>query len=311
MNKLIVGIILLFGLMPVQAEGLHSCPPGEQQQEEFNAFEHADPNLPYSKGLLWRLEKDGQVKGHIFGTIHLDYPSVTRLPPQVRLIFAQSRSLLLETVLDAEAHKTYMASIYFDDPAVFSLAGILSPELAQKARSLLASYGLPEDRQTGLKPWAIFSLLGRPKAGSGVVLDEVLRQMANQSHKPVYGMETMQELISTLDSVPLDDQITILVDTLCQHDRLMSSVRDLLEIYAARDLAALAAINDQPHDDEDVFRRFMQVMLLDRNDHMLEGILERLQSGDVFIAVGALHLPGERGLLNRLAQAGYSVSAVF
>jgi uncharacterized protein YbaP (TraB family) len=36
-----------------------------------------------------------------------------------------------------------------------------------------------------------------------------------------------------------------------------------------------------------------------------------LKGGKAFVAVGALHLPGEKGLLNLLEQQGYTVRVVY
>ena len=43
---------------------------------------------------------------------------------------------------------------------------------------------------------------------------------------------------------------------------------------------------------------------------MVERSLEPLKAGGVFIAVGALHLPGETGFVNLLRKAGYQVTAI-
>ena len=44
---------------------------------------------------------------------------------------------------------------------------------------------------------------------------------------------------------------------------------------------------------------------------MVDRMAPRLAEGNAFIAVGALHLPGEKGVLNLLQQGGYRVSAVY
>jgi uncharacterized protein YbaP (TraB family) len=44
---------------------------------------------------------------------------------------------------------------------------------------------------------------------------------------------------------------------------------------------------------------------------MAERMRQYLQQGNAFVAVGALHLPGEEGLLNLLEQQGYTVRRLY
>jgi uncharacterized protein YbaP (TraB family) len=44
---------------------------------------------------------------------------------------------------------------------------------------------------------------------------------------------------------------------------------------------------------------------------MVDRLLPHLQEGAVFAAVGALHLPGEEGMLNLLRQKGYRVERLY
>jgi uncharacterized protein YbaP (TraB family) len=44
---------------------------------------------------------------------------------------------------------------------------------------------------------------------------------------------------------------------------------------------------------------------------MAERLTPHLDGGGVFVAVGALHLPGEQGLVRLMEESGYSVSRVY
>jgi uncharacterized protein YbaP (TraB family) len=47
-----------------------------------------------------------------------------------------------------------------------------------------------------------------------------------------------------------------------------------------------------------------------RNITMHRRALDLLKDGNVFLAVGALHLPGDKGLVELLRQSGYKVTPV-
>ena len=53
---------------------------------------------------------------------------------------------------------------------------------------------------------------------------------------------------------------------------------------------------------------FMRVLLVDRNAVMAERAAPLIASGGAFIAVGALHLTGKDGLIERFRVDGYAVS---
>jgi hypothetical protein len=63
--------------------------------------------------------------------------------------------------------------------------------------------------------------------------------------------------------------------------------------------------------DEAVHERFMEKILYQRNERMLERVRPYLEQGDTFIAVGALHLPDKRGLLEMLEQEGHTLTVVY
>ena len=80
-----------------------------------------------------------------------------------------------------------------------------------------------------------------------------------------------------------------------------------------RDLERLLMINEASMQtgDQRLAGDFQRRLVDDRNQHMVERMQPYLQQGKAFVAVGALHLPGKTGLLERLQQQGYTVSRVY
>ena len=88
---------------------------------------------------------------------------------------------------------------------------------------------------------------------------------------------------------------------------------ELTRFYLARDLAAIQRFMIEPalRSEPDITRAFLQRLIVARNRTWLARIKRLLAAGNAFIAVGALHLPGETGLLRLLQAAGFRVSRVY
>ena len=57
--------------------------------------------------------------------------------------------------------------------------------------------------------------------------------------------------------------------------------------------------------------RLSERLLDDRNVSMMQSMLPLLLQGEAFVAIGALHLPGEGGVLDLLEQRGYRVTRAY
>jgi len=282
-----------------------ACKPFISTDEPVSEF--TEENIPFGDAVFWRIQK-GKTTSHILGTIHSQDRRVTELSPQQRLILARSDRLLIEVIPDAEANQAYFDSIYSSTGP--GLQQSLSRPFYSRLREIAADYGLKPERLNALEPWAAFSQIGRPKPVNGPTQDMVIYQNAVRMGKPVIGLETMPELIDTLSALPHDDQIIILKDTICNHARIVRESKTLLDLYLAGDLAGMVAFNEQPHYDEAIFERFMEAVLHRRNERIFKRMLSYLEQGGSFVAIGALHLPDDDGLLQMLDEAGYQVSPV-
>jgi len=315
MPRLFVLPVLLALVMPCRAAFGAENPPDPcaasvARTPPGSAAPAGKADMPFSQGLLWKVERPGIAPSYIYGTIHLDVLWVTQLPPRVNLLFARSRSLVTEVELGAAANALYRKRMLL--PAGESLKRMLQPALFSRYLKIAVDYyRLDAKTAAHLKPWAATNLLARPRPTTGVVLDDALQRRARSVGKPVHALQTMSELIGDLESMPKRDQIKVLDNTICNHSRLMKQVPKLLQIYRNQDLRALMALNQEgPHDDEALFQRMMKHMLYDRNVLMVKRMQPYLDRGQAFVAVGSLHLPGRRGILALLEKRGYSITRV-
>jgi uncharacterized protein YbaP (TraB family) len=69
-------------------------------------------------------------------------------------------------------------------------------------------------------------------------------------------------------------------------------------------------VTPEGSDEDSDYAAFEQRIILDRNKVMAERAAPILANGNVFMAVGALHLPGKDGVVELLRRQGFTVTAV-
>lgn len=263
------------------------------------------------KALLWRIVTPQGAVSHLFGTIHSEDPRVLALPASVEQAFASARTLVLELDLGkAQAVAMGQAMLI---PSGKDLQSLIGETLYRQSVDAMAERGYADVVVNRLQPWAIVLTLNMPKAETGLFLDYVLYLQAIEQGKRVLGLERMEEQLSVFTSLSLDEQVSLLRDTLREHDEFPRIFERLLEAYLQHDLQALAELAEESKkgDDAALQQRFMGKLLDERNLLMVQRLLPLLEKGELFAAVGALHLPGENGLLALLRQQGMQLTPVY
>jgi len=262
--------------------------------------------LHHRAGLLWEVKgRDGAV-GHLLGTIHLALPEVTTLSPQLRATLEAGSSFGMEVLFDAEALAGVAAAMRAPDGE--GLQRDADPALYARAVELLAGYGIDEATAAGLETWAVYTTLSLPPGQAALPLDLQLMLRAQASNLPVFGIETLAEQTALFAQLSTADQIALLRETVCHYDAQQADMHELVDAYVAGDLARLyreAMRYQSPAQD-----RLLAELLDARNARMAERLLPRFATPGTFVAVGALHLPGPGGLLERLRDAGFRVRAI-
>ena len=266
----------------------------------------------YDQGLLWRVEAPSGVS-HVFGTIHVEDPRVTNLPPPVARAFDESRSLIVELTMEPGNVTAMATRMVLRDGR--DLPGIAGSELFGKAASLIGQYGLPEPVLRLFKPWAAAIFLMVPQHDPEKVLDFMLVRAAAAQGKPVHELETISEQVDIFDGMTESDQVALLRYAIDNHARMPQVTGRLIEAWLARDLAALWRIGQEGVGESEEARRLDKVfrsrLLTARNIRMAERLEARLKEGGAFVAIGALHLYGDDGVLALLAKRGWKVTRVY
>lgn len=143
-------------------------------------------------------------------------------------------------------------------------------------------------------------------------LDTFFQSQASKNGKKVDGLETPEFQFNLLfNGASLQRQAQLLMCTLHNIDSEVENIKKLTDAYMRQDLRTMLEISEQRKGNQcDPLPTEEDAMIFNRNKAWAEKLPTILKAAPTFVAVGALHLPGEKGLLNLLKKQGYTVEPV-
>lgn len=267
----------------------------------------------FYKGILWEVQRDGAPPSYVFGTFHSDDEAILDLPVRVRKALHRSRVLVVEMQTDQSASQRVRQAMVLDEDE--HLREVLQDNLIHsEAVAGMAKRGIPRHYTNQLKPWAVYMQLNAPEKGQSVFQDALLQILATLQNKPVAGLETPYEQVQVYDGLSHQEQTELLASLLDEtKTQSEAEFERIKHYYLQRDLnklADVASVNKMSVTDN--LKDKIQRRLVDsRNDVIVDRMLPYIEKGNAFIAIGALHLPGEKGILEQLKNSGYQVTAVY
>jgi uncharacterized protein YbaP (TraB family) len=244
--------------------------------------------------------------GYLLGTIHSEDPRVLDFPESLLKQLGSNQIFAMELVPDLATLKMLTEYMHYQDGT--SLEGLIGSERFAKVSKLLSShYQVPPAWLETMKVWAVVMTLSVPPPKTGFFMDFSLSLRASGSGLQVIGLETLDEQLSFLEDMPAAQQMELLDQALSDYDQMSDLHGQIVESYLAGDLMALQEESDKQMDQltQEAKRHFTEHGIDTRNHRMLESLLPLLAESSVFVAVGALHLPGDQGLVSLLRENGY------
>jgi len=258
--------------------------------------------------LFWSIQKNGEPVGYLLGTIHSEDPRVLDFSENFLRKLNENDMFAMELVPDLPTLARLTEYMHY--PPETTLESVIGPGRYKALESALSSYNVPAEFISQMKPWAAMMTLSTPPPETGFFMDLSLSLRASGSGLKVVGLETLEQQLSFLQEMPMPMQLALLDQALADFEQVTEAHDQMVDAYLENNLVMLQALSDEQLEGvgEKAGDYFIESGIHDRNLRMLKSLLPHLENNRVFVAVGALHLPNEQGLLNLLRQQGFELS---
>ena len=252
---------------------------------------------------------------YLYGTIHAGKASWYPLPAAVERAYEDAAVLVVEAdITDELAMAKSGGAMLYVPPD--SLANHVKADEYARFRKLLPRYRLPEPQVAQMKPFMAVSLLVFSEwARLGYLpqfgLDSYFIRKAKAEMKPVVEIEGVETQIRLIESFTEKETATIFKGTLDALESGLTNeqVTGMVNAWQAGDPQLILEVARGYNDRVPGALEFEEKFVWSRHDDMMkkiEGYLNASRDRH-FIALGALHLAGPRGLVELLRKRGYIV----
>ncbi len=256
--------------------------------------------------LLYKVEGKGIKTSYLFGTIHVMPNTDFELKEKVEEAFTASELVVLEIDMDDPSLPLEMMqnSMMIDGS---TLDKLFSEEDYKKLdEELLATLGVSVSMFNKMKPFIVSSMLLSKYVGDQPASFEgTFVEMAAKQKKEILGLETVAEQMAVFDKISYKTQADQVSEMLNEDEETKELFKAMVEAYKQEDAEALYDFLVENHDGTE---EELDYMLDDRNEKWIPKFKELSADKKVFYGVGAGHLGGDKGVLNLLEKAGYTVT---
>lgn len=280
--------------------------------------------LPGKAQLLYKVEGNGlAAPSYIFGTHHRVPLSILDSIPSWKGAFDGSGQVVGEVDLSGGQMSIAMRmQPYMMAPVDSTLSKILSKDDYAKAsrqfKKIVPDNMLDLSALDMLKPQSISALVTKmiydkdiKPQESQEQLDSYFQTLAQENGKKIVGLETVEQQAELLFcSRPIKDQAESLLEVLDNPEELAEEASKLTDSYMKQDLNALLEISEKEKENDEDAANFFHLVLDKRNADWISKLPGIMADTPSFIAVGALHLAGDKGIIEGLRGKGYTVTPI-
>ncbi len=251
--------------------------------------------------MLWKIYKsDPEVCHYILGTMHTSTKEAYTFAELAKKYISATSIYAGEMDLNQTIDVNLSPFFMLEKGVVFS--SFFRPKQYQKYRKIVfKSFGYDLHSLENYTPFYISNFLVNLhlKKEHNEPLDHFLWNFARENGKATYGIESLKDQIKILENIPLNYQLKTFKDHLKNVSAMKKKIYQLNQMYEQCNLKALMESTKKS------MGPIRKLMIYDRNESMSKSIVTLFDIQPSFIAVGAAHIPGKKGILSYLKKEGY------
>jgi uncharacterized protein len=312
-------------------------------QVDFSSFpglkkislEQSASLIPNANGKLWRITHSSGTISHLWGTFHANDPAALQLPKTTVQLIQNARVVAVELDPVFPTRQSFKRSVdpgtYFPDVdsnglyETNRLREIIGPAQMAHINDRLDAIGWGAETADYLRLSVLAELLTNHPcndfaAGSYPIQDSLIQLTGELSGARIFGLEDPRAFRTKLED-PTNRALTFNIIRLYAQalnpDFSAAQQRTFFALYQQGRIGlAMAldkALTQQTFGDErgEAIQQSVDDYLLnERNMDFANAVQSELKQGNVFVAIGAWHLPGTGGMIDLLRKRGFHVSRV-
>ena len=264
---------------------------------------------PEEKSLLWEISgKELKKPSYLYGTFHLICPEDLIITPAIESAITSSSSVYLELDMDDPTLASKMqGGMLMKDG--HKMSEYLSPEtFANIDKALQTKIGAPAAAVDNYKPMLLLAMIYPSVMKCSPASWELeLVKIALSQKKEVLGLETIESQFDVFDSIPYALQSRLFSEYLLDENKMADETNKMLDLYRSKDINGLYKMIKETEYSQG---NLENLLLGNRNENWIPQIITQSKKDATFYAVGAAHLAGDKGLIELLRKAGYTLKPI-
>lgn len=266
--------------------------------------------------LLWEVTgNNARDTSYLFGTFHAFKSGLVDTLPAVMSRFKRSTAVVGEMLLTDPSIMLKTAGMMRSPTPLKKLLDSNDYRYADSVFKSITGYGIgffntvkPMAAQTQMVQSLFSKIYPTHSHPNEEIIDIYFQNKGVADNKPVFGLETIEEQMQLLfGDITIERQAEMFMQSIRELDSSKIMLTKLADCYIANDLDCLETLGSA----SDGFSlEEMDALVKTRNENWLKQLPGLMKEHRLFVAVGALHLPGEHGVVNLLRKQGYTVTPV-